>query len=450
MACSGPTHSPQTTTETHGPCSAGPVAGRRKDTARRSLTGPSGGARLRTHPDGLTTTNMTDTDAASASDPRAVRTQGIYDPESRDYEQPVVIFEEGRVRELRDDVPNDIPLVADHDGVAIPGLVDAHSHATIRPWEGDQLGQLGAHRTTATVKAVNNLRTDLEAGTTTMRLMAEEGYLDVRLAEAEQAGELDSPRLLPSGIHLTPTDGHGMVHTATDGVEEIRRRIRENMREGATHTKYFATGGISSDTGSPGQAQYSREEVQTIVEETHRHEKQVATHAHGGAGARMAIEEGVDTIEHASLFGEEEIELLAGSDQYVVGNFAIGSHPRGIEAGDADNPAIMAKLRESRDKSATAWEQIIDADLNLAIGTDSMHGFMYYEAGKLVELGAEPERALNAATLDAARAIDRADEVGRVAPGKRGDLVLLDGDPTIDIGVLEHPVGVFKDGIQVA
>ncbi|SFL33110.1 Imidazolonepropionase [Halogranum rubrum] len=393
---------------------------------------------------------MNDLDTETSAELRAVRTKGIYNPESRDYDKTVVVFEGGRVSELRDDVPNDVPLVADHDGVAIPGLVDAHSHATIRPWEGDQIGQLGAHRTTATVKAVNNLRTDLEAGTTTMRLMAEEGYLDVRLAEAEQSGEIESPRLLPSGIHLTPTDGHGMVHSATDGVEEIRRRIRENMREGATHTKFFATGGISSDTGSPGQSQYSREEIQMIVDETHRHEKHVATHAHGGAGARMAIEEGVDTIEHANLFGDEEIDMLEGSDQYVVGNFAIGSHPRGIETGDADNPAIMAKLRESRVKSADAWQQILETDVNIAIGTDSMHGYMYYEAGKIVELGATTERALNAATLDAARAIDREDEVGSVTPGKRGDLVLLDDDPTADISALENPAGVFKDGVRVA
>lgn len=392
---------------------------------------------------------MTAQDSDAGAERRAVRTTGLYDPESSTYDRSVVVFESGTIVDVRDDVPNDVPLVADHDGYAVPGLVDAHSHATIRPWEGDQLGQLGAHRTTATVRAITNLQTDLEAGTTTMRLMAEEGYLDVRLAEAEAAGEIESPRLLPSGIHLTPTDGHGMVHSATDGVEEIRRRIRENMREGATHTKYFATGGVSSDTGSPGRSQYSREEVQAIVEETHRHEKHVATHAHGGAGARMAIEEGVDTIEHASLFGDEEIDLLEGSDQFVVGNFAIGSHPQGIEAGDADNPAIMAKLHESREKSTDAWRAILDADVNIALGTDSMHGFMDYEIGKLVELGATPERALNAATLDAARAINREDEVGSIEKGKRADLVLVDGDPTEEVAALSDPVGVFKDGAEV-
>lgn len=397
---------------------------------------------------------MHTTDPTPAPDPNesrvAVRTEGIYDPQTGGYEHAVAVFDDGRVTEVRDDVPNDVELVADHEGFAIPGLVDAHSHATIRPWEGNQIGQLGAHRTTATVRAVNNLRVDLEAGTTTMRLMAEEGYLDVRLMEAEQVGELVGPRLLPSGIHLTPTDGHGMVHSATDGVDEIRRRIRENMREGATHTKFFATGGVSSDTGSPGQAQYSREEVQAIVDETHRHERHVATHAHGGAGAVMAIEEGVDTIEHASLFGDEEIDRLEGSDQYVVGNFAIGSHPNGIEAGDADNPAIMAKLRESRERSAEAWRAILQADINIALGTDSMHGYLDYEVETLVELGATPRRALDAVTIDAARAIDRADEVGSVEPGKRADLVLLEGDPLDDPAALGEVGGVFKDGVRVA
>lgn len=392
---------------------------------------------------------MTTTTDAPETDPVAIRTNGIYDPHEQAFTDSVLVVDDGRVVETRNDVPADVPILYEHDGYALPGLVDAHSHATIRPGEGDQLGQLGMDRVSATVRAVNNLRKDLSSGTTSMRLMAEEGYLDVRLAEMERAGELDGPRLLPSGIHLTPTSGHGMVHTATDGITAIRTRIRENVRQGATHTKFFSTGGISSDTGSPGRAQYSREEVRTIVAETHRHELRVATHAHGGAGARLAIEEGVDTIEHAHLFGDEEVSMLEGSDQYVVGNFAISSHPGGIERGDGDNPAIMAKLRESRRHSENAWRAILDADVNVAVGTDSMHGFMHYEMAKLVEYGATPGEALNAGTLWAAEAIDRIDDVGSLEPSKRADVVCVDGNPLEDIGVVASPVAVFKDGTRV-
>lgn len=387
----------------------------------------------------------------ATSELTAVRSaQGIYDPSTGTFGDPVAVFKGDRVVERRADVPADASLLVDHEGYAIPGLVDAHTHATIRPGEGDQLGQLGADRTVAAVRSVNNLREDLEAGTTTARLMAEEGYLDIRLAEMEEAGELTSPRLLPSGIHLTPTDGHGMVHTATDGPTEIRKRIRENMRQGAYHTKFFATGGVSSDTGSPGQSQYTREEIRTIVDETHRHEKQVSTHAHGGEGAIIAIEEGVDTIEHASRFGEREIELLSGSDQYIVGNFAISHHPSGIEAGDGDRPAIMKKLKKSREIAAETWRRILDADVNVAVGTDSMHGFMGYELAKLVEFGANPAAALNAGTLWAAEACWMADEVGSVTAGKRADIVFLEGDPLADIGAVDRVSAVVKDGEVVA
>lgn len=385
---------------------------------------------------------------AADGDRLAVRTTGIYDPDAGAFGDPVVVFADGRVVETRADVPADVP-VHDHDGPAVPGLVDAHSHASIRPGEGDQIAQLGMDNGRAAVRAVANLRRDLAAGTTTMRLMAATDYLDVALAEAERAGELDAPRLLPSGVHLTPTGGHGLVDTPTDGVDAIRRRIRENAARGATHTKFFSTGGVSSTAGAIDAALYTRAEVAAIVDETHRHGLHVATHAHGGPGARIAIEEGVDTIEHAGQFTDREVAALDGSAQFVVGTFTIAGHPDGIEAGDGDDPAIAARLETAREATERSWRAILDADVRVALGTDSMHGFMPEEVATLVEYGATPAEALTAATLGAAEAIGRADEVGSVDPGKRADLVCLDGDPLADPGALRSPTAVYKDGERV-
>ncbi|MDY6818514.1 MAG: amidohydrolase family protein [Halobacteriales archaeon] len=279
---------------------------------------------------------------------RCVRTAGVYHPDGGTVEGSVVCFEAGKITAIEDTVPSDAEVLADTDGYALPGLVDAHSHASIRPWEGDQLAQLRADKARGAARAISNLRTDLEAGTTTMRLMAEERHLDIELADLEAEGEITAPRLLPSGVHLTPTGGHGQAITATDGPDAIREQIRTNLAAGAHHVKYFATGGISSATGGLASAPYADAEVEAIVEEAHRQGVHVGAHAHGGPGARQAIDAGVDTIEHAGALGEAAIDRLDGGDQHVVGTFSILNHPRGIEAGDADEPAIMAKVETAR------------------------------------------------------------------------------------------------------
>lgn len=386
----------------------------------------------------------------TTSDERMViRTNGVYDPETGEFGSGVVIIDGETIAKVCEDVPEDIETVFETDGYALPGLIDAHSHCSIRPWEGKQIAQLAAHRTTATVRAVNNLQADLKAGTTTLRSMGEEGYLDVRLAETERTGEINAPTILPSGVPLTPTDGHANAGTSADGVEGVRKLVRENMREGATHTKFMGTGGIISDTG-PLRSQYARDEIATLIKETHRHGKPVATHAYGGEGAIVAIEEGVDTIEHAARFSEEELNLVTDNEQFLVGTFAIYFHERGIEAEARDDPALMEALREVREDLKSSWRRILDMDVDVAVGTDSVRGAMSFEIESLVEFGATPERALAAATIDAARCARCADVVGSVESGKRADLLIVEDDPRESIDVLRNPVAVFHRGARVA
>lgn len=391
------------------------------------------------------------TDRSGPRDRAAIRTAGLVEPDSGRVTKSVIVLEGETVVELRDDVPADVPVVLDSDGYALPGFVDSHSHATIRPWEGDQMAQLRAHRTVATVRAVNNLQEDLAAGTTTMRLMGEEGYLDTNLAALERQGELRAPTLHPSGIILTPSDGHALAETATDGPDALRTRIRTNMREGATHTKFVGSGGIISDTGAL-RSQYSSEEVRAIIEETHRHNKPAAAHAHGGPGLKVPLETGVDSLEHATRLDDDDLAHLDGGDQFAVGTFAIFFHERGIE-GEAAQQAtsrLMDALEGIRTDCAETWQRVVDADVNVALGTDSVRGSMAFEVMKLVEFGATPARAIRAATLDGARLLRCSDHVGRIAPGYRCDLLVVLENPLENVSTLQEPTAVFHRGQRVA
>lgn len=378
-----------------------------------------------------------------------ISTAGVYHPDEATMDGRVIEIDDGEVVAVHDEVPTDTTAVYQTDGYAVPGLVDAHSHAPIRPGEGDQLSQMRADPAEQAARAVANLRRDLESGTTTMRTLGCEHGLDLRLAELERSGELASPRILPCGGHLTPTNGHGHALTATDGEADIRERIRQLVADGAHQVKYFATGGVSSTSGGLDRAPYSDIEVAAIVEEAHRQGVHVAAHAHGGAGAEQAIEAGVDTIEHAAALGEDEQATLERGDHHVVGTFTILHSPDGIERGDADDPAIMAKVEEARTRERSVWEALLARDIPVALGTDSMHGKLPEEVTHLVDLGASPERAIRAVTTEAARTARVEDEVGRLEPGLSADVVVVEDHPVKQPETLATPEAVFKRGERV-
>jgi imidazolonepropionase-like amidohydrolase len=377
---------------------------------------------------------------------RCIQTQGVYHPDDASIDGTVLVFDGGIVTAVRDDVPNDAELIADYQGYALPGLVDAHSHASIRPWEGNQIDQLCTDSAIQAVRSTANLRTDLKAGTTTMRLMGEERYLDIQLADLARSGELTAPRLLPSGVPLTPTGGHGHALTATDGPEEIRRRVRKNVDAGAHHIKYFATGGVSSDSGAVDTPTYSDEEVKAIIAEANRQGVHVAAHAHGGAGAEQAIDLGVDTIEHGGALEAPLLEMLDGSNRHVVGTFSILHHPQGIEGGDGDKPGTMQKVTKAREQEEETWTELLSRDIDVALGTDSMHGHLADEVEHLVSLGATPERALRAVTTEAARAARVDNRVGSLEPGKSADVVIVADHPKKTPETLKDPIAVLKQG----
>jgi imidazolonepropionase-like amidohydrolase len=343
-------------------------------------------------------------------------------------------------------VPPEAEVIDLSDCFVMPGLVDAHSHASIVPGLGNQPAQLREPVERQLIRAVANLRKDLRAGTTTMRVMAEEHFLDILLKEAIEAGQVPGPRLLVAGRGITASNGHGRGLSAFDGSDEVRRGARQNLAAGADFLKIFATGGVSSGRTGLDYAVYSREEIRAAVEEAERFGTYVAAHAHGGKGLRLALEEGVRTIEHGALMTDDDVNLMLRKGAWLVSTQAVLFHPTGIEQGDARRPEIMAKLVQARAVVAETFPRVLRSGIPFAVGTDSMHGLMAFELEKLVEFGVAPGDALVVATRRGAEVCRIADTLGTLEVGKIADIIAVRGNPLQDIRTMYNVVFVMKAG----
>jgi imidazolonepropionase-like amidohydrolase len=363
----------------------------------------------------------------------------------------VVVVRDGRIAAVGPAASTPTPAGAETLDLSrrfvMPGLIDCHSHASIVPGDGDQLGQLRRDPVPQALAATRNLRRDLAAGTTTMRIMGEEHFLDVELRDAIAAGVIAGPRLLVAGRPLAASNGHGRILTGFDGADEVRRGARETLRRGADHVKIFVTGGVSSPGTTPTASAYTREEIRAAVEEADRVGSYAAAHAHGGAGLRLAVQEGVRTIEHAALATDEDVALMIEHGAWLICTFAIFMHPTGIEQGDGQRPAIMEKVHRARRVVAETFPRHLTSGVRFAAGTDAVHGCMPFELQTLVRFGVAPRDALLAGTRWGAEACRVDGEVGTLEPGKRADLIALDGDPLADVRALERVSLVMKDGV---
>jgi imidazolonepropionase-like amidohydrolase len=340
---------------------------------------------------------------------------------------------------------NEFEVIERPGETVMPGMINSHSHPSIIPELGDQTGQLCEPPVRQAFRATRNMRKELLSGVTTLRVMGEENYLDIEMNRAIGEGIIPGPRLICSGIMLCASDAHGRAVTATDGPDEVRRRVRENLARGAEVIKIFVTGGVSTKGTILDHCTYDREEIGAACEEAHRAGARVAAHAHGGKGVRMCLECGVDTIEHAGLVTPEDVAEANRRGTWLVGTFSVLFHPAGIESGDAGVPEIMDKLATARRLTASAWSAILKSGGRYALGTDGMHGMMWYEAERLVAMGATNEQALLAVTGRGAECCG-VGNVGTLEPGKIADIITVRGNPLEDIGVLSQVGLVIKDG----
>jgi imidazolonepropionase-like amidohydrolase len=362
-------------------------------------------------------------------------------------------------------VPTGARLVDLGDATLLPGLIDLHTHLTGDErvhWEDALLKSTPARDA---LWGARNARLTLLAGFTTCRDMGPTWpYADVDLRRAIDDGAVPGPRLMVAGNYVSSTGGAGdarqfstyvdvpLVRNLADGVDEVTKAVRTNLKNGADFIKILATGAVLSKGIAPGAQQYSDEEIRAAVVEARRWGRQVASHAHGADGIKASIRAGVRTVDHGSYLDDEAVSLLKASKRQVfyvptLYTFAM------IDRTGEDNPfpeSERERARQVRSVAYAGFRRALAAGLPIGFATDAAvipHGQNAKEFSERAKLGEAPMAALVAATSLNAEIMGWQDRVGSLAAGKLADIIAVPGDPLRDITVLERVGFVMKGGV---
>src|SRR5690348_3807978 len=400
--------------------------------------------------------------------PVHVRAARMLDVDSGALVEPGSLLVEGeRIVEVSPrSLPDDAVVVDAGDLTLLPGLMDMEVNLLLGgPNHENPLNPVQDDPALRTLRAVANARRTLRAGFTTVRnlgLFVHTGglLLDVALKKAIDLGWIEGPRVVPAGHAITPTGGHldptmfqrlgpGIMPLSVEegianGVPEVRKAVRYQIKYGARLIKISASGGVMSHSGLAGAQQYSDEELAAIVDEAHRAGLRVAAHAHGDAGIRACITAGVDCIEHGSLASDDTIRMMVEHGTFLVPTSYLSE---GLDVSRAA-PELQAKAAEVFPKARAMLGKAIAAGVKIACGTDAPaipHGDNAKELWAMVDRGMAPMQALQAATIVSAELIN-VDDRGRLAPGLLADIIAVPGDPSEDITLTQDVRFVMKGG----
>jgi imidazolonepropionase-like amidohydrolase len=335
----------------------------------------------------------------------------------------------------------------------MPGMIDAHVHVTAYTANFAELARSSASYVAA--QAARIMGDMLERGFTSVR---DVGGADFGLARAVEEGLIRGPRLFFGGKALSPTGGHGDVRgpgydaydTAygqpglgmiVDGVPEVRRAARAEIRRGAHHLKIMGGGGISSPTDRITSDQFSEEEIAAVVEEARMANLYVVVHAYTARSIARCVRLGVRSIEHGNLADEDTVALMKAEESFLVPTLAIyrALVEEGVAAGLPEE--LVGKTYEVLDAGIGAVEMAYRAGVPMAYGTDLL-GIMHHRQLTEFQLRSEVVPAadlVRAVTINGARLLRRDAELGRIVPGFRADLIVVEGNPLEDINVLADP-----------
>jgi imidazolonepropionase-like amidohydrolase len=363
--------------------------------------------------------------------------------------------------------PGETEIINVSGMTVLPGLIDTHDHLAMHGYDLARRWGIDEPQSTRTLRTAKVLQQTLATGYTTVRDAA---GLDAGFQRAIDEGLIAGPRLVLSLVIISPIGGIGDRVTPSgfsccvpndpllpDGVvnslADIRPVVRRVVRAGADVIKCATTGGASSRPGhGPTDGAFNLDEMQALVEEAHALNRRVICHALGGRGLRIAVEAGVDSIDHGCYLDEEPelLDLMAQRGIFFVPTFAVYDYHR-----KSPLPHVRERAQHLEQHHVASLRRALAAGVKIAAGTDAGgHGHPpnALEIACLVRAGMTPLQALRAATGRAAECIGRERDLGTLEPGKLADLVVVKGDPLADVTILQDPerIGLVIKGGEIA
>jgi imidazolonepropionase-like amidohydrolase len=390
----------------------------------------------------------------------------VFDGTGADPTDADVVIEDGHIADVG------IGLDGDH-GVDVagrtllPGLFDCHVHIAYRYEDFDEVRVSYTPFSYRFFLVPENLRWYLAMGITTVR---DAGGADWGMKRAVADGVLPGPRMQISVTMLSMTGGHadahlpcgglapsavdypGMPSPVADGPEALRAKVREVIREGADVIKIASSGGFLSPGDDPRLPHFAADELAAIVDAAGDLGCWVMSHAHGVEGIKRAVRAGVRSIEHGTYLDEEAVALMAERGTWLVPTLTAGDTTERLTTEQGVPEPVKEKLRSLGRPELDAFRMAVEAGVKVAMGTDcpvAPHGTNLRELQLMAENGMTPSQALVAATSGAAELMGLQDELGTIAPGRRADVVVVDGDPFAFEDLSTRIEQVFQDGVRV-
>jgi imidazolonepropionase-like amidohydrolase len=370
----------------------------------------------------------------------------------------------GRQEELGSRLDGALRLDFD-DATVLPGMIDCHTHLVL--WGDARIPFASIQQEPderLLLRAACNARLALESGVTTLADFGGRGTLTFALRDGIERGYVDGPRLILSGRPITATGGHCWYFGGeADGPDNLRCLVRELVKQGADIIKVMTTGGGTVGT-DPYRAYFTLNELQCIVEEAHRAGKIAAAHCSGLSGLVMAIDAGFDVLVHATFvdldgsyqFDEVTAERIVASGAFVnptmhVTRARIWAYRQRQSSLSEQEKTALTRFESSYAVRVDYVRRLHQMGAKLVAGSDAgwgdyRFGDYYLELDAFTDAGLTPMNAIVAGTSRAAECLRVANRVGTVEPGKDADLLIVAGDPLVDLKALSNVVAVFQNG----